>query len=71
MYFQYDQKVTESLKQKDRRLGEVIDKIIEREIDTDLFSSVVHPFRMTFKKAEYTTDFATRVKDGVFNLEGV
>ncbi len=101
MYFQYDQEVTESLKQKDKRLGEVIDKIgkIEREVDTDLFSSVVHhivgqqistkaqatiwqrtkdhlsvvnadtiltagipclqSFGMTFKKAEYITDFAT------------
>lgn len=44
MYFQYDENATEYLKQKDKRLGEVIDKIgkIEREADSDLFSSVVH-----------------------------
>lgn len=44
MYFQYNEKETDSLKKKNRRLGEVIDKIgkIEREVDTALFSSVVH-----------------------------
>lgn len=44
MYFQYDERATEYLKQKDKCLGEVINKIgkIEREVDSDLFSSVVH-----------------------------
>lgn len=44
MYFQYDESATEYLKQKDKRLAEVIDKIgkIEREVDGDLFSSVIH-----------------------------
>lgn len=44
MYFQYDKSATEYLKQKDKRLAEVIDKIgkIEREVDGDLFSSVIH-----------------------------
>lgn len=44
MYFMYDSTETEYLKGKDKNLGEVIDKIgpIERGIDTDLFSSVVH-----------------------------
>ena len=44
MYFQYDESATEYLKQKDKRLAEVIDRIgkIEREVDSDLFSSVVH-----------------------------
>lgn len=44
MYFQYDESTTEYLKQKDKRLAEVINKIgkIEREVDNDLFSSVVH-----------------------------
>lgn len=44
MYFQYDERATEYLKQKDKRLAEVINKIgkIEREVDRDLFSSVVH-----------------------------
>lgn len=44
MYFVYGQKEIAYLKQKDKKLGEVIDKIgkIERTVDTDLFSSVVH-----------------------------
>ena len=113
MFFQYGEKEIEYLKQKDKRLGEVIDKVgtIEREVDTDLFSSVVHhivgqqistkaqatiwqrmndnlvvvnadtilaaginqlqSFGITFKKAEYITDFAKKVKDGNFDLEGI
>ena len=113
MYFQYDETAIEYLKQKDKRLGEVIDKIgkIEREVDSDLFSSVIHhiigqqistkaqttiwqrmqdslgivnadtilaagiarlqSFGMTFKKAEYITDFAARVKSGTFDLQGI
>ena len=44
MFFQYGEKEITYLKQKDKRLAEVIDKIgkIEREVDSDLFSSVVH-----------------------------
>lgn len=44
MYFEYGDKETEYLKSKDKRLGEVIDKIghINRIVDDDLFSSVVH-----------------------------
>ena len=44
MYFQYGDKETEYLKKKDKALGEVIEKIghIEREVDSDLFSSVIH-----------------------------
>lgn len=44
MYFEYGQKEIEYLKSKDKRLAEVIDKIghIERAVDTDLFSAVVH-----------------------------
>lgn len=113
MYFQYDESATEYLKQKDKRLAEVINKIgkIEREVDSDLFSSVVHhiigqqistkaqstiwqrmqdnlgavnadtilsagadrlqSLGMTFKKAEYITDFAVRVKNGTFDLQGI
>lgn len=113
MFFQYGEKELEYLKQKDKRLAEVIDKVgkIEREVDTDLFSSVVHhivgqqistkaqatiwqrmndnlgtvnadtiftagidclqSFGMTFKKAEYITDFAQKVKEGNFDLEGI
>ena len=44
MYFEYGKKEIEYLKSKDKRLAEVIDKIgmIERKVDSDLFSSVVH-----------------------------
>ncbi|MDO4284206.1 MAG: DNA-3-methyladenine glycosylase 2 family protein [Eubacteriales bacterium] len=44
MYFHYGTSETEYLKAKDRVLGDVIEKIghIDRETDTDLFSSVVH-----------------------------
>ncbi len=113
MFFQYGEKEIIYLKQKDKRLAEVIDKIgkIEREVDSDLFSSVVHhiigqqistkaqatiwqrmqdnlgvvnadtvlaaginhlqSFGMTFKKAEYITDFAVKVQNGAFDLEGI
>ena len=43
-YFEYSYMEVEHLKRRDKRLGEAIDKIghIEREVDGDLFSSVVH-----------------------------
>jgi DNA-3-methyladenine glycosylase II len=44
LYFEYDGIEIEYLKRKDKRLGEAIDKIghISREVDTDLFASVIH-----------------------------
>jgi DNA-3-methyladenine glycosylase II len=44
MFFDYGGIETEYLKRKDKRLGEAIDAIghIEREVNPDLFSSVVH-----------------------------
>jgi DNA-3-methyladenine glycosylase II len=44
LYFTYGDRETEYLKRKDKRLGAAIDAIghIEREIDGDLFSSVIH-----------------------------
>lgn len=44
MYFEYGTKETDYLKSKDKKLAEVIDKIghIERPVDKDLFSAVVH-----------------------------
>ena len=44
MYFEYGEKETEYLKSKDKKLAEVIDRVghIDRPVDTDLFSSVVH-----------------------------
>ena len=113
MYFQYTTKETDYLSQKDKRLGEAIQKVgpIQREVDTDLFSSVVHhiivqqistkaqatiwqrmqealgsvdaehilaagvpqlqKLGMTFRKAEYITDFAQKVQNGKFDLEEI
>ena len=44
VYFAYGETELSYLRQKDKRLGEVIDRIgqIDRAVDTDLFSSVVH-----------------------------
>ena len=113
MYFEYGENEITYLRNKDKKLSEVIDQIgmIERDVDTDLFSAVVHhiigqqistkaqatiwqrmkenlgevnaetilsadisklqSLGMTFRKAEYITDFAEKVYDGVFDLEAV
>lgn len=113
MYFEYGENEITYLRNKDKKLSEVIEQIgmIEREVDTDLFSSVVHhiigqqisakaqatiwqrmkenlgevnaetilsadisklqSLGMTFRKAEYITDFARKVHEGVFDLETV
>lgn len=113
MYFEYGETEISYLRSKDKRLAEVIDQIgmIKREIDPDLFSSVVHhiigqqismkaqatiwqrmkdalgevnaetilaadipklqSLGMTFRKAEYITDFAQKVHGGAFNLDAV
>lgn len=113
MYFQYGRTEMEYLRNKDKTLAGVIDKIgrIEREVDSDLFSSVVHhivgqqistkaqattwqrmrdrlqeinaenilsagadllqSFGMTFRKAEYITDFADKVQSREFDLQGI
>ena len=44
MYFEYGENEITYLRNKDKKLSEVIDQIgmIEREVDTDLFSAVVH-----------------------------
>ena len=44
MYFRYGEREVEYLKAKDERLRKVIEKIghVDRAVDTDLFSSVVH-----------------------------
>ncbi len=113
MYFAYGETELNYLRQKDKRLAEVIDRIgpVYRTVDTDLFSAVVHhivgqqistkaqatiwqrmcdilgtvnaqtvlgagverlqALGMTFKKAEYITDFARKVQDGSFDIEAV
>ncbi len=113
MNFEYGETELEYLRRKDKRLREVIDRLghIDRAVDTDLFSAVVHhiigqqistraqatvwqrmldamgevnaetilaagvprlqALGMTFRKAEYITDFARRVRDGEFDVESV
>ena len=113
MYFEYGENEITYLRNKDKKLSEVIDQIgmIEREVDTDLFYAMVHhiigqqistkaqttiwqrmketlgevnaetilsadisnlqSLGMTFRKAEYITDFARKVHEGVFDLEKV
>lgn len=113
MYFAYGEKETAYLSRRDKKLAEVIEKVghINREVDTDLFSSVVHhiigqqismkaqatiwqrmrqdlgtvcaesilaagipklqSYGMTFRKAEYLTDFAQKVQAKEFDLEGI
>ena len=113
MYFAYGEKETEYLSRRNKKLAEVIKKVghVNREVDTDLFSSVVHhiigqqismkaqatiwqrmrqdlgtvcaesilgagipklqSYGMTFRKAEYLTDFAQKVQAKEFDLEGI
>lgn len=113
MYFTYGEAELSYLRQKDKRLCAVIERVgrIERTVDPDLFSSVVHhiigqqistkaqetiwqrmqdafgevnaetvlsvgapklqSMGMTFRKAEYITDFAEKVYTGVFNPDTV
>ena len=113
MYFTYGETELSYLRQKDKRLGEVIDRVgpVRRAVDTDLFSAVVHhivgqqistkaqatiwqrmqdalgrvnaenvlaagvprlqALGMTFRKAEYITDFAQKVQNGEFDLEHI
>ena len=113
MFFAYGETELACLRAKDKRLCEVIDKIghVDRVVDTDLFSAVVHhiigqqistkaqatiwqrmqdalgavsaetilaagvpelqSLGMTFRKAEYITDFAEKVHTGAFDLDAV
>ena len=113
VYFEYGETEISYLRQKDKRLCEVIDRVghVERTVDTDLFSSVVHHIigqqistkaqatiwqrmqdalgevkaetiipagvprlqglGMSFRKAEYITDFAEKVHTGAFDLTAV
>ena len=113
MNFEYGDTEISYLRSKDQKISEVIDTIghIDRAVDPDLFSSVVHHIigqqistkaqatvwqrlqdalgtvnagtilessieelqsaGMTFRKAEYITDFANKVHSGEFDLEGI
>ena len=113
MYFIYGEAELAYLRRKDKRLAAVIDRIgpVERTVDPDLFSAVVHhiigqqismkaqatiwqrmqdtlgsvsaetilaagvpalqALGMTFRKAEYITDFSQKIHDGTFDLQAV
>ena len=113
MYFSYGETELNYLRKKDKRLCAVIDRIghVNRAVDSDLFSAVVHhmigqqistraqatiwqraldslgtvnaetvldagiprlqALGMTFRKAEYITDFAEKVHTGAFDLDAV
>ena len=113
MYFSYGEAELNYLRKKDKRLCAVIDRIghVNRAVDSDLFSSVVHhiigqqistraqatiwhrtldslgavnaetvlaaglprlqALGITFRKAEYITDFAAKVHSGAFDLDAV
>ena len=113
MYFTYGETELSYLRRKDKRLCAVMDRIghIDRAVDPDLFSSVIHHIigqqistraqatiwqrmqdalgtvsaetilsagvpvlqglGMTFRKAEYITDFAEKVHTGAFELDAV
>lgn len=113
MEFQYGETEIEYLKKKDKKLGAAIERIgfVAREVQTDLFTSVVHSIvgqqistaaqktvwkrvetllgevsaetvcqksleelqscGMSFRKAEYISDFAKKVQLGEFDLEGL
>lgn len=113
MYFKYGESELEYLRNKDKKLAEVIDKVghIYRKTDANIFSSVVHhiigqqistkaqatiwermqneldevnaeqilsagmpklqSFGMTFRKAEYISDFAEKVTNGDFDLDEI
>lgn len=75
LYFIYGSKEVEYLKSKDKVLGELIDQIghIERETDTDLFSSVVHHIigQQISTKAQTTIWNRMREKYGEVNAETI
>lgn len=112
-YFPYGEKELDYLRKKDRKLASVIDRVghIERAVDDDLFSAVVHhivgqqistkaqatvwarvqnvlgtvdaervlsygkenlqALGISFRKADYITDFAKKVHTGEFDLNGI
>ena len=113
VYFAYGEAELDYLRKKDKRLTAVIDRVghIDRAVDPDLFSSVIHhiigqqistkaqatiwqrmqdalgevnaetvlaagvprlqSLGMTFRKAEYITDFAGKIHTGAFDLDTV
>lgn len=75
LYFCYGEREVEHLKAKDERLGEVIEKIghVDREVDTDLFSSVVHHIigQQISTKAQATIWARIKAQFGEVNAESI
>lgn len=75
LYFCYGEREVEYLKAKDERLGEVIEKIghVDREVDTDLFSSVVHHIigQQISTKAQATIWARIKAQFGEVNAESI
>lgn len=75
MYFYYAEREVEYLKTKDERLREVIEKIghVDREVDTDLFSSVVHHIigQQISTKAQATIWARMKAQFGEVNAESI
>lgn len=75
MFFQYGEKEIIYLKKKDKRLGEVIDRVgsVEREVDPDLFASVVHHIvgQQISTKAQATIWRRIREELGAVNAETI
>jgi DNA-3-methyladenine glycosylase II len=75
MYFEYGDKETEYLKRKDKRLGGAIDAIghIEREVDGDLFASVIRTIvgQQISSAAQKTIWMRLTNKLGVVNAEAI
>lgn len=75
MYFTYGDKEIEYLKKKDKVLGEIIDQIghVYREVDTDLFSAVVHHIvgQQISTKAQATIWNRMREGFGSINAESI
>lgn len=71
VYFEYGETELSYLQNKDKRLSDIIKCIghINRVVDADV--PKLQSLGMTFRKAEYITDFATKVHTGVFDLDAV
>lgn len=75
MYFQYGAEETDYLRKKDPALGNIIDEIglIQREVDADLFSSVIHHIigQQISTKAQKTVWNRMQTDLGTINAENL
>ena len=71
-YFQYGEKELAYLKQRDKRLSEIIDKVgwVKRRVIPNLFAALVR-FGISFKKVTYIKRAATKILNGEFDIHGL